>query len=194
MASPPSASKSVCTWFRASRARWRWNAKSTGCPSPARLEWWQCESALAFLLHLAMLHLGVRLQHQFRHRARDPRRVRKADMGFNDFDLRAATRNDQAARQGGGAGLLRCADEKQMDRLVGCFARRDGDKCAILKKGGVERREKIRAGMGVAGQVLSTSRALLLNCAGKFPNCKSFPSTGNEQRFAQKCPSTNTSR
>ena len=75
-------------------------------------------------------------------------------MGFDDFEPGAALRQDQVARQGGCPGLRRRADEEQMNRLGGCFARRNGDKGAILKKGGVERREKIRVKRGVPGQVL----------------------------------------
>ncbi len=74
-------------------------------------------------------------------------------MGFDDLEPGAALRQDEIARQGGCPGLPRRADEEQMNRLGGCFARRDGDKGAILKKGGVERREKVRVRMGVPGQV-----------------------------------------
>ena len=90
-----------------------------------RLNGGDVKGALAFLLDLAMFDMRIGFQHQFRDGVGDSRGA-SPRLTWDSMIFTVAPRSAtiKIARQRGGSGLLGLADEKQMHRFVGGFARR----------------------------------------------------------------------
>src|SRR5262245_3721345 len=112
------------------------------------------KSRKAFVLKFAMLNDRIVSGDEFADRVRDVRRAVQANVAFDQRYATFSLGDDQVARKGSRSGVAACGNEKQMNGLLQCHARRQVNESAVGEKGGVEGGESMLVKAGVLPEVL----------------------------------------